>query len=146
MHRVGRTARAGRQGLALIYLLPKEDAYISFLRARLIPIEPLPAEELRNVLTAGDAAGSASQTASSEQDSLIPSLNILQEIRNLAMADRDVMEKGQAAYVSFVRAYKVTCIFDMSYSILNFQEHQCTFIFVLVPIVTYNNEKCCFFC
>lgn len=34
VHRVGRTARMGRAGNALIYLLPHEIAYVDFLRVR----------------------------------------------------------------------------------------------------------------
>lgn len=31
VHRVGRTARAGRSGQALVLLLPEEEAYVHFL-------------------------------------------------------------------------------------------------------------------
>lgn len=34
VHRVGRTARMGRQGNALMYLLPHETGYVDFLRVR----------------------------------------------------------------------------------------------------------------
>eukprot|EP00249_Psilotum_nudum_P014508 c24857_g1_i1 orf=83-1495(+) len=88
VHRVGRTARMGRSGNALVFLLPKEDAYVEFLTIRRVPIEKK----------------EKSQTA---QD-VIPLL------RAAAMEDRDVMEKGVRAFVSYIRAYK---------------EHQCTFIF-----------------
>ena len=34
VHRVGRTARMGRTGNALIFLLPHETAFVDFLRVR----------------------------------------------------------------------------------------------------------------
>lgn len=34
VHRVGRTARMGRTGHALVYLLPHETSYVDFLRLR----------------------------------------------------------------------------------------------------------------
>ncbi|EFJ12594.1 hypothetical protein SELMODRAFT_123861 [Selaginella moellendorffii] len=87
VHRVGRTARMGRAGDALVFLLPKEDAYAEFLRIRNVPIE---------------------KREKTEVPDIIPKL------RAAAMKDRDVMEKGLKAFVSYFRAYK---------------EHHCTFIF-----------------
>ncbi len=40
-------------------------------------------------------------------------------MKRLAIGDRDIMEKGQSAYVSYVRAYK---------------EHKCQFIFILTKL------------
>ncbi len=34
VHRCGRTARIGKQGNALVFLLPSEDAYVDFLHIR----------------------------------------------------------------------------------------------------------------
>ncbi|BBN10585.1 ATP-dependent RNA helicase DDX55/SPB4 [Marchantia polymorpha subsp. ruderalis] len=87
VHRVGRTARMGRSGNALVYLLPKEDAYAEFLRVRRVPIEELSLPEIN--------------------------LEIIPLLRAAAKEDRDLMEKGVKAFVSYVRAYK---------------EHQCSYI------------------
>ena len=81
MHRVGRTARMGRLGQALLMLRPHEDSYVNFLELRKVPLrrrEPTPA---------------------------LPPLH--PELTQLLIADRDVMEKAAKAYVAYVRAYKV---------------------------------------
>lgn len=67
VHRVGRTARMGRSGNALAFLLPKEDAYVEFLRIRKIPLQ--------------------------EKKSSVTTSNIIPQIRAAAEEDRDVMEK-----------------------------------------------------
>ncbi|CAM8910134.1 unnamed protein product [Rhodiola kirilowii] len=88
IHRVGRTARMGKQGSAIFYLLPKEEAYVEFLRIRRIPLQQKKCSD--------DA------------------YDITLEIRLAAKKDRDVMEKGLRAFVSYFRAYK---------------EHHCSYIF-----------------
>ncbi|KAK3019520.1 hypothetical protein RJ639_003192 [Escallonia herrerae] len=88
VHRVGRTARLGRQGSAIVFLLPKEEAYVEFLRIRRVPLE--------------------------ERKCFDEAPDVVSQIRSYAKKDRDVMEKGLRAFVSFVRAYK---------------EHHCSYIF-----------------
>ncbi|CAL1387718.1 unnamed protein product [Linum trigynum] len=88
IHRVGRTARLGRQGHGIVFLLPKEEAYVEFLKIRRVPLE--------------------------ERKSIDDVPDVVSQIRSVARKDRDVMEKGLRAFVSFVRAYK---------------EHHCSFIF-----------------
>ncbi|KAL6326474.1 hypothetical protein AAG906_008336 [Vitis piasezkii] len=68
IHRVGRTARMGRQGSAVVFLLPKEEAYVEFLRIRRVPLQGM--------------------TCSSDASDVVP------QIRSAAKKDRDVMEKG----------------------------------------------------
>ncbi|KAJ9545580.1 hypothetical protein OSB04_025287 [Centaurea solstitialis] len=87
IHRVGRTARLGRQGSAIVFLLPKEEAYVEFLRIKRIPLEE--------------------KTCSEE------ALDVVPHLRAAAKKDRDVMEKGLRAFVSYIRAYK---------------EHHCNYI------------------
>ncbi|XP_009764877.1 DEAD-box ATP-dependent RNA helicase 18 [Nicotiana sylvestris] len=87
IHRVGRTARLGRQGSAVVFLLPKEEAYVEFLCIQGVFLEE------------GECASEAP--------------DIIDEIRSAAKKDRDVMEKGLRAFVSYIRAYK---------------EHHCSYI------------------
>ncbi|CAN8237219.1 unnamed protein product [Cochlearia groenlandica] len=80
VHRVGRTARLGREGRSIVFLLPKEEAYVEFMLLRRVPLQERKCAE--------DAA------------------DVIPIIRSAAMKDRAVLEKGLKAFVSFVRAYK----------------------------------------
>lgn len=80
VHRVGRTARMGRRGSALLLLRPHEDTYVPFLAVRKAPLAPMaPAAALPPLKAA---------------------------LTKLAVADRAVMEKGARAYVSYLKAYQ----------------------------------------
>ena len=133
VHRVGRSARAGRTGKSLVFLTRKEEAYIDLLRLRKVPLRELPDEEVCKPPSSEDinanggsgidgAKSLQSEVASSEQKRIIKSSSgtgvfvpdVLPEIRKLVLRDRDILEKGTKAYTSYIRAYK---------------EHQCNFVF-----------------
>eukprot|EP00501_MAST-03F_sp_TOSAG23-6_P001772 GSMAST32.ASY1.ANO1.1850.1 assembled CDS len=84
VHRVGRTARAGRNGKALVFLLHKEMEYIPFLTTRKVPIVQWKSKNSKN-----------------SKD-----LNDSEKNTKTAIKDRDLMEKGTRAFVSFVQSYK----------------------------------------
>ncbi|CAL4958408.1 unnamed protein product [Urochloa decumbens] len=88
IHRAGRTARYDQEGDAIVFLLPKEDTYVEFLKLRGVPL--------------------TERECPSNTEDVVP------QIRSAALEDRNVMEKGLRAFVSFIRAYK---------------EHHCTYIF-----------------
>eukprot|EP00804_Cyclotella_cryptica_P023593 CCRYP_011938-RA/>CCRYP_011938-RA protein AED:0.03 eAED:0.03 QI:142/0.66/0.5/1/0.66/0.5/4/1048/731 len=130
VHRVGRSARAGRFGNSLVFLTRKEDAYIDFLKLRKVPVMELPdsevckppnmedgddCEQKKNKQTSVDAEESVVEQRiiqSSVSGATIP--DVLPKIRKMVLRDRDILEKGTKAYTSYIRAYK---------------EHQCGFIF-----------------
>eukprot|EP00736_Rhodelphis_marinus_P006166 Rmarinus@m.11652 len=102
VHRVGRTARAGKAGSAVIFLTQEEDAYIQFLEVRKSPVAPLQSLGLNNCVPSDE-----------ETTKLRPHLK--GRIKDMCLRDRAVLEAGTKAYVSYVRAYK---------------EHQCNRIFL----------------
>ncbi|XP_045699232.1 ATP-dependent RNA helicase DDX55 isoform X2 [Phyllostomus hastatus] len=80
VHRCGRTARIGHGGSALVFLLPMEESYVSFLAIN----QKCPLQEMAPQRDPAD---------------LLPML------RSMALADRAVFEKGVRAFVSHVQAY-----------------------------------------
>uniref|UniRef100_A0A1J3JG74 ATP-dependent RNA helicase n=1 Tax=Noccaea caerulescens TaxID=107243 RepID=A0A1J3JG74_NOCCA len=80
IHRVGRTARLGRQGRSIVFLTPKEKDYVGYMGVTGVPLQKR----------------KCSENAS----------DVIPIIRSAAMKDRAVLEMGFKAFVSFVRAYK----------------------------------------
>lgn len=83
VHRVGRTARAGKVGGALLFVTEEERAYVEFLKGRGVPMK-----ERINIKDI-DLQGS-----------------ILSSLILLACWDRALLEAGSTAFMSFLRAYK----------------------------------------
>ena len=85
IHRCGRAGRAGRKGLSVVMLQPEEEGYVDFLAVRQTPIVPLqrPAIHVQE-----DEA--ADRTCA---------------MRDVIRSDRALHDKGQRAFVSWVRAY-----------------------------------------
>ncbi|GKY96944.1 hypothetical protein MPSEU_000653400 [Mayamaea pseudoterrestris] len=124
VHRVGRSARAGRNGQSLLFLTGKEEAYLELLANRRVPMLQLPFTERCCPLELADDELTTSsrierdesghRVIRSASNSNVKIDNVLPKIRELVLGDRDLLEKGTKAFTSYVRAYK---------------EHHCAFIF-----------------
>ncbi|GAA5892528.1 hypothetical protein JCM5296_006155 [Sporobolomyces johnsonii] len=89
-HRVGRTARAGRTGKAVVLLgKGREEGYVDFLNVRKIPLTRL----------SYDAVSPATSTLKEE------SLALREEFRKVILKDRDLHDRGLKAFVSSIRSY-----------------------------------------
>ncbi|KAF5272006.1 hypothetical protein FQR65_LT04987 [Abscondita terminalis] len=83
VHRIGRTARQGQHGSALVCLYESEEAYVDFIeRNQKVKLQRMP------------------DTATDEK---IESLMV--KLRQFQRQDRDVFDKGTRAFVSHIRSY-----------------------------------------
>jgi len=115
IHRVGRSARAGKTGNSLLMISEKEEAYIDFLKLKHVIISPLsPHLDLADEKTEEKCRKHFKAEEKVIMDGETEIRNILPGIREMELKDRDVLEKGTRAYIAHVRAYK---------------EHHCSFIF-----------------
>jgi superfamily II DNA/RNA helicase len=107
-HRAGRTARAGKQGRAILLLgTGREEEYIEFLNVRRIPLA-------REQYLDSDLATTSLPTTLDPD-----AIELMETIRGILRTDRELHDKAAKAFVSSLRAYT---------------KHEATFIFRLVDL------------
>jgi len=95
IHRIGRTARAGKEGESLIMLQKHEHAYVEFLRLRKVDISEI------------------------KLKSDYEEIKLREWWYELMKKDKDLVDKSQNGFVSFIRYYK---------------EHELNFIFSFIQL------------
>jgi len=80
VHRSGRTGRSGRKGRALLFVQPNEDAYITYLARKSVPLTKLDV---------------------SEAEKAHPDTVFIEALK----ADRDLYDRSVLAFVSYLRSY-----------------------------------------
>ena len=115
-HRVGRTARMGAKGSALALLTKEESSYVAFLKIRGVYLR-----RDGNCRLADGDNGDDEDEDEDDLDIVIEedangARKVYEILRALSKRDREAMEKGVRAFVSYVRGYK---------------EHHCRYIFRL---------------
>ncbi|XP_072934117.1 probable ATP-dependent RNA helicase DDX55 homolog [Epargyreus clarus] len=88
VHRVGRTARGGAAGCSLLPLLPSEDTYVPFIRAN-------QKVELKDWRHSKDEIKISDKLKN----------KVLSILHDQQRKDRAILDKGQKAFVSHMRAY-----------------------------------------
>ncbi|CRL22315.1 RNA helicase, ATP-dependent DEAH box, HrpB type [Penicillium camemberti] len=84
IHRCGRAGRAGRRGLSIVLVHPgREEDYVSFLEIRKTPVAPYSLPEFT------DEQATAA----------------IDKVRKAVLKDRAMHDKGQKAFVSWLRSY-----------------------------------------
>lgn len=90
VHRIGRTARAGRDGNSLSLLLPNETDYITFLNKRSVPLQEL----------------TTAVTEDIGMTEVFTPESYIKKSKAALRSDRDIMMKGMKGFVSHIAGYK----------------------------------------
>ncbi|RIB07190.1 P-loop containing nucleoside triphosphate hydrolase protein [Gigaspora rosea] len=103
-HRCGRTARAGKEGKAIVLLgHGREEVYVDFLKIRKIPLKQLayilPGNKANSLSINDDDIITQAPVSDDNNEAL------LEQIRKIVLMDRDLHDKGTKAFVSYIRSY-----------------------------------------
>ncbi|WAQ80812.1 hypothetical protein PtA15_1A150 [Puccinia triticina] len=98
-HRIGRTARAGKSGRAIVFLQSNRELdYVDYLKLKNLQLTSLP--YIRSASRSSRAESEGSEiTTDSTADKLIS------KIKNIIKTDRALHDRGVKAFVSYVQFY-----------------------------------------
>ncbi|CAI2173454.1 7678_t:CDS:2 [Funneliformis geosporum] len=97
VHRVGRTARLGKEGEAILFLLPSEIEYIHVLRSQEIFAEPVQVETLLETLTVSEKRNKEGY------EKVAADLQL--QFERYVLSNSECTTLAQKAYSSHIRAY-----------------------------------------
>ncbi|KAH9248353.1 hypothetical protein BASA81_014027 [Batrachochytrium salamandrivorans] len=121
VHRCGRTARAGRSGSALLFLLPNEVAFVEYLASQKVPLAKMDLN-FPPVVTTEELSAKA---------------------RELIFADRDVLERGTKAFIAYMAYYaehRLSFLFQIAE--VNFPQLVASFHLLRLPkLKEFRNDK-----
>ncbi|XP_064650108.1 probable ATP-dependent RNA helicase DDX31 [Lineus longissimus] len=104
IHRVGRTARAGSRGHALIFLTPSEVEYVKVLSKYHISMEEVSMDDvLKTLLIPFSTGGGAKPKENQTKEQSATSLQMTFE--SCVQGNKDMAQLARKAYLSFLRAY-----------------------------------------
>uniref|UniRef100_A0A1I8Q1B9 ATP-dependent RNA helicase n=1 Tax=Stomoxys calcitrans TaxID=35570 RepID=A0A1I8Q1B9_STOCA len=96
VHRVGRTARAGRNGRAVLFLTPSEVQFVRYLENKRIRISQGDMDVYLKALNDADGEANTVQEAAS---------NLQHKFQELLVDDKEMHEKACKAFVSWTKFY-----------------------------------------
>ena len=99
VHRVGRTARAGKEGQSVLLVEPSEKAYIPFTRKRGVPLTTLKEEDIAKDSSETDVITDGILSESVHKESL----ELIESIRKECATDRELYERSVTAFVADIR-------------------------------------------
>jgi len=95
IHRIGRTARIGRQGNALLFLLPSEIEYLDIMKAQGLDVEEVRVEDsIKEGLLPHE-----------QRDWDYAATNIQMKLERFVLSSPELVLSAKKAFSSFVRAY-----------------------------------------
>ncbi|ORX76406.1 P-loop containing nucleoside triphosphate hydrolase protein [Anaeromyces robustus] len=95
IHRIGRTARIGRQGNAILFLLPSEIEYLDIMKAQGLDVEEIRVEDsIKEGLLPRE-----------QKDWDYVATNIQMKLERFILSNSDLLLTAKKAFSSFVRAY-----------------------------------------
>ncbi|KAJ3042963.1 ATP-dependent RNA helicase dbp7 [Rhizophlyctis rosea] len=111
VHRIGRTARLGREGRAILFLLPSEMEYLVVLRDQALQVEEMKAEKVLLELAESKSAAAGNGTVAKmrrdqkKKEFEKALMDVQMEFERFILADLQNVELSQKAFTSYVRAY-----------------------------------------